>query len=237
MIRKRRRKIDEEENIDRWMIPYADFVTLLFCFFTAMYAISNVDTNKLGKFVHSMRTAFHITGSRGNAFTVIEGVQIFIPTSVELESDIREAMGILISKSKGGINVKRDQRGVTISVVDKFFFETGSAELKESSWDLLDKISLALNKSDAMIRIEGHTDNIPMSNGTFPSNWELSASRAINVAKYFIEKHSIQPGRIATTGYASYKPVASNDTPEGRSKNRRVDIVILNEAESRKEPL
>ena len=235
-MRKRRREIDEEENVDRWMIPYADFVTLLFCFFTAMYAISNVDTDKLGKFVESMRTAFHITGSRGNAFSVIEGVQIFIPTSVELESDINEAMGILISKSNGGINVKRDQRGVIISVVDKFFFETASAELKDGSWDILDKISLALNKSNTMIRIEGHTDNLPMSNGRFPSNWELSASRAINVAKYFIEKHNIQPGRIATTGYSSYRPVASNDTPEGRSKNRRVDIVILNQAESGKEP-
>jgi chemotaxis protein MotB len=236
-MRKRRRKIDEEENVDRWMIPYADFVTLLFCFFTAMYAISNVDTNKLGKFVESMRTAFHITGSRGNAFSIIEGVQIFVPTNIELESDIKEAMGILISKSKGGINVKRDKRGVIISVVDKFFFESASAALRDGSRDVLDKISLALNKSNAMIRIEGHTDNIPMSNGRFPSNWELSASRAINVAKYFIENHDIQPGRIATTGYSSYKPVASNDTPEGRSKNRRVDIVILNEAESRKEPL
>ncbi len=236
-MRRRRRKVEEEENVDRWMVPYADFVTLLFCFFTAMYPMSNVDTDKLGKFVDSMRTAFHITGSRGNSFSVIEGVQVFIPTNVELESDIREVMGVLISKSNGGIDVRREGRGVIISVVDKFFFGTGSADLKESSKAVLDKIFLALSKYKNMIRIEGHTDNIPISTDKYPSNWELSASRAINVAKYFVEKHGIQPGRISTSGYSSYRPVASNDTPEGRSKNRRVDIVIMNESESQKEPL
>ena len=121
--------------------------------------------------------------------------------------------------------------------MDKFFFETGSADLKDSSKGVLDKIFLAVSKYKNIIRIEGHTDNIPIGNNEFPSNWELSASRAINVAKYFIEKHGIQPGKISTSGYSSYKPVASNDTPEGRSKNRRVDIVLLNEAESQKEPL
>lgn len=218
------------------MVSYADFVTLLFCFFTAMYAISNVDTNKLGKFVESMRTAFNISGSRGNAFSVIEGVQVFMPTDVELESSIKEMLGTLISKSKGGIDVRRDQRGVIISVVDKFFFESGSADLKKSSKEVLDKIAEVLKQSTNMIRIEGHTDNVPINNDRFPSNWELSAARAINVAKYFIRTHNIQPERLTTIGYSEYRPVASNDTPEGRAKNRRVDIVLLNAAESGKEP-
>ena len=236
-MRKRRRQPEDQDNTDRWMIPYADFVTLLFCFFTAMYAISNIDTSKLGKFVESMRTAFHITGSYGNSFSVIEGVQVVMPSNAELESDTKEILGPLMSKSQGGIDVKNDGRGVVISVGDRFFFETGSAQLRDGSRDVLDKIALALNMSPGMIRIEGHTDNIPISNERFPSNWELSAARAINVAKYFIEAHNILPGRISTTGYSSYKPVASNDLPAGRAKNRRVDIVLLNEEESRKEPL
>ncbi len=235
-MRKRRKRAEEKENVERWMVSYADFVTLLFCFFTAMYAISNVDTNKLGKFVESMRTAFNISGSRGNAFSVIEGVQVFMPTDVELESSIKEMLGTLISKSKGGIDVRRDQRGVIISVVDKFFFESGSADLKKSSKEVLDKIAEVLKQSTNMIRIEGHTDNVPINNDRFPSNWELSAARAINVAKYFIRTHNIQPERLTTIGYSEYRPVASNDTPEGRAKNRRVDIVLLNAAESGKEP-
>ncbi len=235
-MRKRHKKREEKENVERWMVSYADFVTLLFCFFTAMYAISNVDTNKLGKFVESMRSAFNISGSRGNAFSVIEGVQIFMPADVELESSIKEMLGTLISKSKGGIDVRRDRRGIVISVADKFFFDSGSAELKSSSREVLDKIAEALKQSPNIIRIEGHTDNIPISNNRFSSNWELSAARAINVAKYFIRRHNIQPERLTTIGYSEYRPVASNDTPEGRAKNRRVDIVVLNAAESEKEP-
>jgi chemotaxis protein MotB len=232
-MRRRKKKV-KHENVERWMVSYADFVTLLFCFFTAMYAISNVDTNKLGKFVESMRVAFHVSGSRGNAFSVIEGVQIFIPTNVELESSMKEALGTLLSESRGDINVKRDNRGVVVSIADKFFFESGSASLKGTSAEILDKIAAILLQYTNMIQIEGHTDNIPIKNMEFPSNWELSASRAINVAKYFMSSHNIQPERISTIGYSEYKPVAPNDTTQGRAKNRRVEIVMLTEEESRK---
>ncbi|HDH06386.1 MAG TPA: hypothetical protein ENH01_11905 [Nitrospirae bacterium] len=235
-MRKRKRRNGGHENVERWMVSYADFVTLLFCFFTAMFAISNVDTHKLGKFVESMRTAFNISGSRGNAFSVIEGVQVFIPTNVELESSVKDALGTLLSESRGDIEVKSDGRGVVVSVADKYFFKSGSSDLRENSRDILDKIASVLNEYPNMIRIEGHTDNVPISNRSFPSNWELSASRAINVAKYFMSQHNIQPGRISTIGYSEYKPVASNDTPEGRAKNRRVEIVILSKEESGKEP-
>ncbi len=235
-MKRRRKKEEDRENVERWMVSYADFVTLLFCFFTAMFAISNVDTNKLGKFVESMRSAFNVSGSRGNAFSVIEGVQIFVPADVEVESDVRDILGTFITESKGSIDVKRDTRGVIISVADKYFFESGSADLKEESREVMDKIASALVQYPNMIRVEGHTDNIPIHNNRFPSNWELSAARAINVAKYFVGAHNIQPGKISTIGYSEYKPVASNDTPDGRTKNRRVDIVILSETESSKEP-
>lgn len=224
------------DNVDRWMVSYADFVTLLFCFFTAMFAISNVDSGKLGKFVDSMRLAFNVSGSRGNAFSFIEGVQVFIPADVEVESSLRETLGSLITRSNTDIQIKRDGRGVTITVADKLFFESGSAQMKGSARDILDAIAAPLAKLPNMVRIEGHTDNVPINNSEFPSNWELSAARAIHVAKYFMSMHNIDPGRIATTGYAAFRPVASNDSPEGRAKNRRVDIVVLNEVESNKEP-
>lgn len=236
MRRRRRPREEEHENVERWMVSYADFVTLLFCFFTAMYAISNVDSGKLGKFVESMKAAFNNEETRTNAISVIEGVQIFIPADVNVESDVRNILGTVIKASKGSINVKRETRGVVISVADKYFYETGKADLKENARELLDKIASALKQNSNMIRIEGHTDNVPIHNGNFLSNWELSAYRAINVAKYLLDTHNIEAGRVSTIGYAEYKPVASNDTPEGRAKNRRVDIVILSEAESRKEP-
>lgn len=234
-MRKRLRSKDHDDNVDRWMVSYADFVTLLFCFFTAMYAISSVDTNKLGKFVESMRTAFNTSNeSGGKGVSLIEGVQVFIPADVQVESDVKEVLGKLLSEN--GINVTRDKRGVVISVKDKSFFGSGSVVFKDDAEAVLDKIASALKKFPNMIRIEGHTDNVPINNEKFPSNWELSATRAIKVAKYLIKIHNIQPGKISTAGYAEYRPVASNDTPEGRTRNRRVDIVIMSEAESKKEP-
>ncbi len=236
IMRRRRKKEEEHENVERWMVSYADFVTLLFCFFTAMYAISNIDSDKLGKFVDSMRSAFHVEGARGNALSVIEGVQIFVPANVEVESDVKDILGTFIKESKGSIDVTRDTRGVVMSVADKYFFPSGNAGLKDDSRDIMDEIASILHKYPNMIRIEGHTDNVPIHNEKFPSNWELSAARAISVAKYFVENHNIPPGKLSTIGYSEYKPVASNDTPSGRAKNRRVNIVILSEAESIKEP-
>lgn len=235
-MRKRRHKDEEHENVERWMVSYADFVTLLFCFFTAMYAISNVDTSKLGKFVDSMKSAFNNEGAQSSSISVIEGVKVFIPADVEVESNVRGMLGTLVADSKGGIEVNRDERGVVITVADKFFFESGSAGLRENSREVLDKIASALLNHPNMIRIEGHTDNVPIHSRAFPSNWELSSSRAINVVKYFIENHKIKPDRISAIGYAENRPVASNDTPDGRAKNRRVDIVLLSESESKKEP-
>ncbi len=232
----RKKREEEHENVDRWMVSYADFVTLLFCFFTAMYAISNVDTGKLGKFVKSMRTAFNASSVNSQAISVIEGVQPLIPADAEVESHMKEALGTFMVQSNGGIEVKRDKRGVVISVMDKFLFEAGYAKLREEARPLVDAIAAAVKNYPNVIRIEGHTDNIPINTSEFPSNWELSSQRAINVAKYFIKRHTMQPDMISTVGYAEYKPVASNNTPSGRAKNRRVDIVILNEVEGDREP-
>ena len=149
---------------------------------------------------------------------------------------MKDEMDKLVSEAKGGIAIKRDERGVTISIMDKFLFEPGSAQLRESSKAVVDTAASALKNFPNMIRIEGHTDNVHISNRDFRSNWELSSMRAINVAEYFINVHGISPERISATGYAEYKPIAPNDSPDGRSKNRRVDIVILSQKEGQKEP-
>jgi chemotaxis protein MotB len=234
-LRQKKRVAENHDNVERWMVSYADFVTLLFCFFTAMYAISNIDTNKLGKFVDSMRLAFNASGDRGNAISVIEGMQVVLPEDLELEENVRSSLGNIDDELLRAISVTRDDRGITISVADKLFFESASAKLKGEAKEVLDTIADLLKPLPNMIRVEGHTDNIPIKNAKYPSNWELSAARAINVARYFISKHHLDPMRISTIGYAEFRPVASNDTPAGRAKNRRVDIVILNEREAKKE--
>lgn len=231
-IRKRRERDKEHENVERWMVSYADFVTLLFCFFTAMYAISNVDTSKLGKFVDSMRVAFHDSADRGNAFAVIEDVQLNLPGDIQVESGVREILGTIAGGSEHSITVRREARGVVISIADRHFFQPKTAELNDSSKEVLDKIAHALLRYPNMVRIEGHTDNVPVGSGAFPSNWELSSIRAVNVAKYLIDTHGVHPGRIAAVGYSEYRPRAPNDTPEGRAKNRRVDVILLNERDS-----
>ncbi len=234
-MRKKRKEVKSHENVERWMVSYADFVTLLFCFFTAMYAISNVDTNKLEKFASSMKTAFN-DGEKVKNFSVIDDVQVLLPTSAETESSIREMLSTIIKESDGSLDVKRDKRGIVIAVADKMLYKSGSAELKEDAVNFLDQLVQPILEYPNPVRIEGHTDNIPIHTKSFPSNWELSASRAINVAKYFVDKHDVDPGRITSIGYAEHKPVASNDSPDGRAKNRRVDIVLLSDKESRKEP-
>jgi len=230
MRRNKKKREDEDirENVERWMVSYADFVTLLFCFFTAMYAISNVDTEKLGKFVDSMRNAFNVSDYSGSSFSIIEGIQIVSPVNEEIENDIRKSLGSLMERSKGGINIRHDSRGVILSISDRMFFESGSSEIKEEAIEVLNDIGGYLSRIPNKILIEGHTDNIPIHTESYPSNWELSAARAINVAKYLIKRYNIDPSRISATGYAEYRPIAPNDTPQGRAKNRRVDIVILN---------
>jgi len=236
-MRKPRERVESSENVDRWMVSYADFVTLLFCFFTAMYAISNVDTKKLDQFATSMKTAFNESERmEEKGFSVIDDVQIILPTSIEAESNIREMLDTIIKESDGSIDVKRDKRGVVIAVADNMFYKSGSANLKEDAINFLDQLVQPILEYPNPVRIEGHTDNIPIHTKEFPSNWELSASRAINVAKYFVDKHDIDPGRITSIGYAEHKPVTSNDSPDGRAKNRRVEIVLLSESERRKEP-
>ncbi|MBI5409979.1 MAG: OmpA family protein [Nitrospirae bacterium] len=232
----KKKKPEEHENVERWMVSYADFVTLLFCFFTAMYAISNIDTSKLGKFVKSMRSAFNASETNVNTFNVIEGIQIIAPPDAEVEAVVKNSLESVISGSKGGIEIRSDRRGIVISVMDKFLFETGAAKLRETARPIVDSVASALKRLPNVVRIEGHTDNVPINNNEFSSNWELSAKRAINVSKYFVNAHGIQPERISAIGYAEYKSVASNNTPEGRAKNRRVDIVILNDVEAAKEP-
>jgi chemotaxis protein MotB len=137
---------------------------------------------------------------------------------------------------KGIIRTHIEPRGLIISLGEGGFFDSGSADIKLDGKSLLDTIALSLAPVGNQIRIEGHTDNVPISNSTFPSNWELSSTRASNVVRYLISRFEFRPELLSPAGYAEYRPVALNDTEEGRSRNRRVDIVILNPSAAQTEP-
>ncbi|RJP55236.1 MAG: hypothetical protein C4549_08665 [Deltaproteobacteria bacterium] len=223
---RKRRKVEDHDNADRWVISYADFITLLFAFFTTLYAISNVDSGKLKMFAGSMKSAFKTTGTDNSAgTTIIEGIKPINYADVRLEKDIRitfEKFGKL-----EGISISRDERGVSISFGDSVLFDTGSAVIKDEAEPLLLSVISVIKRTQNNIIVEGHTDNIPIKS-KYLSNWELSTARAAGVLMYILkENNNMSPERFSTSGYAEYRPVTSNVTPEGRAKNRRVDIVFV----------
>lgn len=224
---RRSRQTDEHENADRWVVSYADFITLLFAFFTTLYAISRVDTGKLEMFAGSMKSAFKTSGA-GPATPVIEGIVPVSPDIIGLEKEFRKIIDTL--KTKDDISVRHDERGLIISLGDNLLFDAGHAAVKQDAMPALSAIASVIQKMPNKMSIEGHTDNIQINNPNlkYASNWELSAARATSVLSYLLKNYNLSPERFSAAGYAEFRPIASNTTPEGRAKNRRVDIIVLN---------
>jgi len=222
---RRKRKHEEPENTDRWVVSYADFITLLFAFFTTMYAISHVDLGKLQRFSGSMKSAFNAEGRESVDTTVIEGIRPVNYADVGLEQAIEaefKKFAIL-----DAIAVERDQRGVIVSIGDDVLFDSGSAVLKQSARPILAMIATLIRQSQRAIVVEGHTDNMPLNSPRYASNIELSTARAASTYTYLTSAEAIRPEQMSTAGYGEYRPLASNATPEGRARNRRVDILFV----------
>ncbi len=214
--------IEEIENVERWVISYADFITLLFAFFTALYAISNVDKQKMEQFTGSMKKAFksqHVVSGTLNG-----GAGYFQASYIE-----KELTKIFPKREEENIYLNKEDRGVVISLGDTVVFEPGSVEIKSEGIEKLRKVALLLKKIPNSIIIEGHTDNVKLtsSKGLIKNNWELSALRAAKVLEIFVNDFGISPEKISIAGYGEFKPVVSNDTPSGRARNRRVDIILV----------
>lgn len=210
-VRKRNNN-NEEENIHRWLISYSDFLTLLFTFFVALYALSSVDVTKAEKMTSSLRKVFKV---------IDEPVSFEEDRNKAIIEDLRKLLNDI-----SGINIKSDARGILITLPDSLLFSSGSAELKSESTDALTRIAEKLKELPGKVAIEGHTDNIPISSSIYKSNWELSAARASSVLHFLLQR-GLSPDRFLIAGYGEYKPVATNDTDEGRAKNRRVELIIL----------
>lgn len=205
---------EEQENIDRWLISYADFLTLLFTFFVALYALSTVDTKKVNEFSQSLNQAFRVIESP------IKNVIIEKPEIFKFIESLKEKYKSV------DIEYKELPQGYMIRIQDKILFKSGQYELTDESKQILDELSTILKQIPNKISIEGHTDNIPISNEFIRSNWDLSALRALSVLYYLREK-GISPERLTATAHGEYSPIADNDTEEGREKNRRIEIIIM----------
>ncbi|MGE0463967.1 MAG: OmpA family protein [Vicinamibacterales bacterium] len=224
---------------DRWVIPYADFVTLLFAFFTALYAVTAVDATRLPSMAEGMRAA--IGAEAAEPAPVAEGVT---PANAEGAPppaqpdpagpegpDVREALARELGDdlAAGRLELIEDRRGLVLAIPEAFSFETGSAELSGVAAALMARVAGVLRALPNAVRIEGHTDNTPIHTPRFTSNWDLSTARATEVVAFFIVA-GLTPDRLSAAGYSEYHPRSGNDTPEGRARNRRVDVVILNPA-------
>jgi chemotaxis protein MotB len=223
----KRKKKEEHENVDRWVVSYADFITLLFAFFTVMYAVSHVDTGKLERFTGSVRSAFKAKTAGGK--TIIEGVKPITYADVELEKDVKAEFEKFDDME--GVVISREDRGVLISFGDAILFESGLVDIKDGAKPLLSSAASVIKKTQNKIVIEGHTDNVPVGKSIYRSNWELSTARATSTLMYLLKEYNSSPERFSAAGYGEYKPVVSNATAEGRARNRRIDILFLSRSD------
>ena len=243
----RKKKPEAHVNHERWLVSYADFITLLFAFFVVLYASSQADRQKMVKAAQSVRRAFngepkvaHVLGGTvddvGQGNRLMQGPGGAKTANVPPEpADLLPSVEILKESladeiSQGRISMHMETRGLVVSLQEAAYFVSGDDKVSAAGYPVLKKIAAPLEKIPNPIRLEGHTDSIPIHNSRFTSNWELSAARSIAMLEALRTHFSIESGRMSVVGFADAFPLEDNDTPEGRAKNRRVDIVILNKA-------
>jgi chemotaxis protein MotB len=218
---------------DRWLVPYADFVTLLFAFFTALYAVTAVDATRLPSMAEGMRAAVG-ADEPGEESHPPEAPPVpddrpeeAPPSPPDVRRAIEEALADdLIA---GRLELTADRRGLVLAIPEAFSFDTGRADLSDVAIALMGRVAGVLRTLPNAVRVEGHTDDTPIHTARFTSNWDLSTARATEVVAFFITS-GLAPDRLSAAGYSEYHPRAGNESAEGRARNRRVDIVILNQA-------
>lgn len=246
----RRRKPEEPSNHERWLVSYADFITLLFAFFVVMFATAQSDHGKAAQVSESVRKALdegqvkavvaailggtHEDKGQGNAMMKGPGGARPIARQEAPPTDLTGSLSTLQAAlkaeiEKGQIHITLEQRGLVISLREAGFFASGDDGVYPGTYASVEKIAHAISALPSQVRLEGHTDSVPIHNSRFRSNWELSSARSIAMLELLVSRFDIPEGRLAVAGYADTVPVESNDSEEGRAHNRRVDVVILNE--------
>lgn len=219
-MRKKKERSELGQTTPGWITTFGDAMSLLLCFFVMLFAATSLNEVKVKQGLGSLK------GALGG---IVEGVkkESIIPQKGAMERLSEGMKEYIVSEGlEKEVKISSLSEGISISLSSPAFFDSGKAKLRKEAFPLLNKIITLLKEIPNQIRIEGHTDNLPIHTEEFPSNWELSAARAINVGKYLI-KGKISPERIGVIGYADSRPLFPNDTPEHRALNRRVEIFIL----------
>ena len=225
----------EEEGAPAWVVTFGDLMSLLLCFFVLMLSFSEMDRKKYKIVSGSMANAFGVQrkapvfdSPKGQKIIARDFDQALLVTN--LEEKISKPIVVEVEKSPYGrkdlIQVEASENQVTIRLMGETTFDTGVAEMREEMKPLMKKIGSILKNTGGDIIVAGHTDNVPLTGGRYKSNLELSMARAASVAEFLLQEASIKPERISTMGFGEYRPIQSNDTPEGREKNRRVEIIL-----------
>jgi chemotaxis protein MotB len=244
----RPRKSKGRVNHERWLVSYADFMTLLFALFVVMFAFAKADHKQQEQLPVAIDTAFRSLGlfcsttrqptdasgaateQAAMAMNIVMGEDVLAPAKVKDDLDhVRRELEQKLSNQVAThtVSIKMGRDGLVISLREAGFFNPGSAIPKPESLSTLRQLAQSLAQTPYDLRIEGHTDNIPIHTAEFDSNWELSSARATHIARVFLDLKTIPPERLSAAGYAEYHPVASNESADGRAQNRRVDLIVL----------
>jgi len=250
----RKRSKEEEDNLERWLISYADFITLLFAFFVVMYSMSSVNEGKYRVLTDTMVAAFNTPPKSIDPIQIGEqrktikkeekNIQKIKPIDVlenqknanaeymvKISDKIKDSLEPLINQ--GLVNVSQNELWVEIELNNSLLFDIGSADLEDEANAVIRQLAKFIAPLPNQIDIEGHTDNVPIRNEIFPTNWELSASRAASLVRAF-SRLGVKPTRLTAIGYGEFRPKESNNTAKGRKINRRVSVIILADKNARR---
>jgi chemotaxis protein MotB len=255
-----RRRHAAHENHERWLVSYADFITLLFAFFVVMFAVSQEDKNKVKQMSQSVRQAFE----ESELLSAIDGIvgkegkkpkeQKHVPGPNDQAKDDKPSDTAMIAVQElmpqmrmlrqslvkpiedGRIAMTLEPRGLVVSMREAVLFKPADDVIQRDALPIIEEVAAAVRDLPNPVRLEGHTDSTPIQNARFRSNWELSAARSIAMLELLNGRFSLPRERLAISGFADTIPISENDSTEGRARNRRVDVVILNQFGMKNEP-
>lgn len=258
-----KREPEKHANHERWLVSYADFITLLFAVFVVLYAMGQSDKKKVEEVMQAIQQSFGMAtaGASAPKVNVIPSQAITVIPSLKPEikispigrsrsgqskaraeekdfRQIKSAVEAYLVKqgAQGKVTLEITRRGLIVSLKEAGFFNSGQANIKPEAYEIINTIAEVMTQYNNPLRLEGHTDNVPISTAQFPSNWELSTARATNGLKYLLKNFDVDANKISATGYAEFRPIADNATSEGRARNRRVDLVMLSGEAEKGEP-
>lgn len=243
---RKRNKDDQTNRSDEspgrgWEIVYSGFILILLCFFVMLSSFATMEEAKIMRFVRSFANAVSILPG-GRKF---ESSSAVLPDSTEIvdhKSDLAkifEELGVLVGELnlENEVHLSLSSKGLVMRLADRALFDLGVADLSPKALPLLEKVGAIISKTPYLVLVEGHTDNLPINTPRYPSNWELSTARAVNVLRYFIDNHQITAQRLSAVGFGEYQPLVPNDTIEHRAQNRRVEIIFFMQKQSKTESL